>query len=265
MSWGLLSNPLEAGQGEGDVHGHQHPTGEAQRPDHGTTGRTLHPGPEGRVMVDTALPDDSLGAARLLQFEDCAAAIDGLFKTALAQQGVSAFTEFLEFVHRFSHLSVYNAMLVRVQRPGAAAVGSRLQWKRQGRTVSPDAIPIVILQPFGPVRFVYEIGDTEGREIPGERASSLYAEGRLDKAVYDKTVAAVAKYGVSVLETDDYGSLLAGTAAGIKVGPENLDGAADRVFRVKLNKKHDLPTRFATLAHELGQIYCGHIGADRKG
>lgn len=210
-------------------------------------------------------PKSSHQSARLLQFEDCASAIDGLFRQALAEKGGSAFDEFLDFAERFSNLSVYNAMLVRVQRPGAAAVGSRSQWKRQGRTVNPDAIPIVILQPFGPVRFIYEISDMEGREIPGEKASSLFADGEISQDTYDKTKAAAEKYGVQVEETDKYGALLAGTAAGISIRPELLDTKGKMPFRVKLNKAHDLPTRFATLAHKLGQVYCGHIGGDPKG
>ena len=62
---------------------------------------------------------------RLIHFEDCASAIDQLFQTARYEKGNKAFDEFLGFASRFSNLSVYNAMLVRVQRPGAAAVGSR--------------------------------------------------------------------------------------------------------------------------------------------
>lgn len=69
------------------------------------------------------------GPARnwLALFEDCASAIDQLFQRALAERGLSAFDEFLAFMCRFNSLSLYNAMLVRVQRPGASAVGSRRQ------------------------------------------------------------------------------------------------------------------------------------------
>ncbi|HSO82714.1 hypothetical protein [Thiocapsa sp.] len=215
--------------------------------------------------ADPSDNDDKQGLARLAQFEDCASAIDGLFQQALTTTGPCAFDEFLNFVRSFKSLSVYNAMLVRVQRPGAAAVASRQEWRKRGRSVLADAIPIVLLQPFGPVRFVYEVSDTEGREIPGEKASSLFADGELPQKVYDNTRKAAEKFGITVVETDQYGALLAGTAAGIAVQPA-LDPAQTAMpFRVKLNAKHDLPTRFATLAHELGHIYCGHIGRDRKG
>src|SRR5207248_2515192 len=53
--------------------------------------------------------------------------------------------------------SLFNAMLIRVQRPGALAVASRRRWQEFGRIVAPDAVPIVILQPFGPVQFVYDV------------------------------------------------------------------------------------------------------------
>ncbi len=123
----------------------------------------------------------------------------------------------------------------------------------------------MILQLYGPVRFVYELSDTEGREIPGERASSLFAEGDLAPEVYANTRAAGEKFGIQVVETDQYGSLLAGTAAGMNINPKFDATQKTFPFRVKVNAKHDLPTRFATLAHELGQIYCGHVGPDRKG
>lgn len=203
-------------------------------------------------------------SSRLLHFEDCAYAIDDLFVKSLNERGEDGFHEFLDFVARFNDLSVYNAMLVNVQRPGASAVGSRLQWARRGRTVNRDAVPIVILHPFGPVRFVYELGDTDGRPVPGEHASPLLAFGHLSQKAYDTTRQTAAKYGVEVVETDRYGANLAGTAAGCAVTPEKVAGQGDVIYRIKLNAKHDLPTRYATLAHELGHVYCGHVGGDPK-
>ncbi len=157
--------------------------------------------------------DNERVSLRLTHFEDCASAIDDLFQQAYHDQGPSAFDKFLEFTQRFSNLSVYNAMLVRVQRPGSSAVASRKKWLSVGRHVMPGAIPIVILQPFGPVRFVYEFGDTDGLELKGEKNSPLYATGKLDQKTYDNTLNAAEKYGVAVIETDQYGIFLAGTAS----------------------------------------------------
>jgi hypothetical protein len=158
------------------------------------------------------LPEEEVtapAAARLFHFEDCAGAIDQLFKNALESKGASAFDEFLKFVHGFNDLSVYNAMLVRVQRPGASAVGSRKHWAEIGRWVKPDAVPVVILQPFGPVRFVFEVSDTEGKAIRGQQASTLFADGEVSQKLYDRTKAAATKYSIEFQETDQYGPNMA--------------------------------------------------------
>lgn len=211
---------------------------------------------------------------RLTHFEDCRSAIDQLFFEAYTTQGSLAFDEFLDFVVRFSNLSVYNAMLVRVQRPGAGAVATSHKWAEFGRTLKPDAIPILILRPFGPISFVFEQEDTEGRTMPGEDHNPLLAKGQLSQKMYDQTKLAAEKYGIEIEETDVYGTFLAGTAAGLKISPESFNlieidvKSKERVvrgFRIRLNAKHDLPTRFATLAHELGHIYCGHVGGESRG
>ncbi len=213
--------------------------------------------------------------SRLAHFEDCRSAIDQMFLEALTTKGSQAFDDFLDFVVRFSSMSIYNAMLVWVQRPGAGAVATRKKWEKFGRKIKPDAIPIAILRPFGPMAFVFEQGDTEGRPLPGAEASSLFATGELSQTIYDQTLKAAEKYEIQVEESEQYGVLLAGTAAGFKILPETFHaiyiptetrkGQTVRAFRIRLNAKHDLPTRFATLAHELGHIYCGHVGADSKG
>ena len=211
--------------------------------------------------------NDLFGAdkQRLSHFEDCRSAIDQLYFEAYSTQGPKAFDDFLSFVIRFSNLSVYNAMLVRVQRPGAAAVATRIKWESFGRYVNPDAVPIVILRPFGPVAFVFEQGDTVGKALPGESNNPLFATGSLSQSVYDQTAKAAEKYGINVEFSESYGALLAGTAAGFDAMPEMLGANEKRRFRVRLNAKLDLPTRFCTLVHELGHIYCGHVGSDHKG
>jgi hypothetical protein len=225
------------------------------------------------------MDDDDLSVPaagnRLAHFEDCRSAVDQLFFEALTTQGTQAFDEFLDFVIRFSNLSVYNAMLVRVQRPGAGAVATRNKWEEFGRLIKPDAIPIMILRPFGPVAFVFDQVDTYGDPLPGEEHNPLLAKGLLSQEMYKQTCMAAEKYGIEIEETDQYGTLLAGTAAGFKAVPDScvlveVDEKSGkekpiRAFRIRLNAKHDLATRFATLAHELGHIYCGHVGAESRG
>ena len=213
-------------------------------------------------------PDEELNSQagkRLLHFEDCSHAIDQLFRSALKTDKNMAFDKFVGVARDFNNLSVYNAMLVQLQRPGAAMVGNRKQWREIGRYVLPDAVPVVILWPFGPVQFLFELSDTEGKELPGQELNSLFAKGDLPECLYERTIQAAAKYDISVFKTDQYGTNQAGTAADLEQYPKRMMLAKKRVFRVKLNSRHNLPTQFATLAHELGHIYCGHLGADTKG
>jgi hypothetical protein len=202
---------------------------------------------------------------RLAHFEDCQSAIDQLFIDAMNDRGESAFDEFIDFAIRFSNLAVYNAMLVRIQCPGAGAVATRRKWNAIGREIKPGATPIVILRPFGPVEFVFEQSDTEGADIRGEKQSSLFADGEISEQTFNAVVAAAKKNRVLVEHTPNYGALLAGTAQGYKMLPDAKSGVKDISYSVLLNANHDLPTRFATMAHELGHVYCGHIGGDIKG
>ncbi len=202
---------------------------------------------------------------RLLHYEDCAGAIDQLFHSALTRKEPDAFTQFLDFANTFNNLSVYNSMLVRIQRPGATMVGTRDQWQEIERQVLADAVPIIILWPFGPVRFVFELADTTGKELPGRDENPLFARGELPEKLYIRVQQAAKKYAVEIVETDNYGTNLAGSATGFNIYPEKVNIDKTRAFRIKLNASHDLASRFATLAHELGHIYCGHLGGDSKG
>ena len=208
-------------------------------------------------------------ASRLAQFADCQSALDQLFADALDRRGDAAFQEFLDFVVRFSNLSIYNSMLVMVQRPGAGAVATIEKWNSIGRYPRKQAIPIVVLRPFGPVSFLFEQADTEGMPLPNEDANPVMAKGLLDAGDFAKLVKSAAKYEIAIEETEQYGVLLAGTALGIKHRPQRILDSKDELaivpdYRILLNGKHDLPTKYATLAHELAHIYCGHCGEDLR-
>jgi hypothetical protein len=218
-------------------------------------------------QIKRTSPPPVNSAVRSEGFEQCAEAIDQLFHDALKEnKGPTAFDEFLQFARRLSDLSMYNAMLVKVQRPGATAVATAKRWAAMGGQLRPSAIPIVILRPFGPVALVYEYSDVFGVSIPGEDASSLFATGDISQKIHTRVIAGARGHRIHVSETDDYGGLLAGTAEALSHLPGVLaDSKEGPLWSVKINARHDLATRFATLTHELGHIYCGHLGADPKG
>lgn len=98
----------------------------------------------------------------------------------------------------------------------------------------PDTIPIIILWPFGPVQFLFELADTYGWPLPAQDQNPLSAQGTVTEDLYQHTTTAAENFAVEVIETDQYGGNLAGTAAGLGVCPEKVAGNKERSFRVKL-------------------------------
>src|SRR5260370_40603514 len=94
---------------------------------------------------------------RLRLYLDDAEAVDDLFRQALRARENQALSAFLNFLARFRRYSLFNAMLIRVQRPGTLAVESRRRWEAYGRAGAPKAVPVVILHPLGPVQVVYGV------------------------------------------------------------------------------------------------------------
>lgn len=70
--------------------------------------------------------------------------------------------------------SLFNSAMILLQRPGAQYVENEYNWGRQfNRGINPDATPIVVLRPFGPVDFLYDLADTYGEDVPRHMLSSF--------------------------------------------------------------------------------------------
>jgi hypothetical protein len=176
-------------------------------------------------------------------------ALDQLFLRSLKYRNSKTYFELLQFINRLPGLSPFNAFLIHMQYPGAQFVASAKKWERDyGRTVKRDALPFVILVPFGPVEFVYDIADTEGPDLPRRILDPFEAIGRLDKDAYDLTVMNCKRHNIPVFESD-LGSGFGGYAQR-RLGD----------FSISVNKNHLLNVRYASLTHELGHIYAGHVG-----
>ena len=98
--------------------------------------------------------------------EETKHALDELFNATYLYRASDEFYNLIKFVRRFKFYSPYNALLIHIQRPGARFVAPPTRWYRiYGRRVKPNANPIVILQPMGPVMFVFDVNDTEETEF----------------------------------------------------------------------------------------------------
>ena len=102
--------------------------------------------------------------------------VDALFASVPHFRTPARFMDLLRGTAHFRAYAPYNAMLIQVQRPQARHVLPAARWGRYNRVVRRTANPLVILRPFSPVCYLYDVSDT--RVLPGreDRFPSHWAE-----------------------------------------------------------------------------------------
>jgi len=209
-------------------------------------------------------------------------ALDELFNATYAYRSSQGFYDLMQFVRHFRFYSPYNAFLIHIQRPGATFVAPPTRWNREyGRTVKPNANPIVILQPMGPVMFVFDVSDTEegpdARPLPaGVDKPYEVLKGELGDELW-RTKDNAIRDGIRIHE-QELGSQAAGSIHRVDGGnlpklkyeygkdkegyPINYEVPVR--YEVVMNMDLSPESQYATLAHELAHLYCGHLGTPNK-
>lgn len=197
----------------------------------------------------------------------------------------SEYADLLQFLVRFRHYSAYNAMLIRTQKPGAKYVAPARRWMElYKRRVKPGAQAIVILQPRGPVMFVFDVSDTEEMQgapkLPKEIEQPFEVQGSFDKTLLAQVSSSAVRDGVEVLRVP-LGSQLGGQietvfedsflvhAYGMLFKKQKK---VPRRYLLQVQEKASEAEQYATVVHELAHLYCGHLGSfdtsvwpDRRG
>jgi hypothetical protein len=228
------------------------------------------PGPEGPAP-------DGRSPADLWDRNVARHALDELFSLARQYRSSEAYLRLLQFVGHFRFYAPFNAMLLHTQRPGATYVAPPHRWLRDYRRhIKAGANPLVILQPMGPVMFVFDVADTE----PGEHAPALPREvtepfevrgGQLGRGLH-LTMENAKRDGVEVLP-QKAGSQRAGVIRlaqrqgflrlMIPKAPEPEHVDVPLRYEVLLSSDLSAEARYATLVHELAHLYCGHLGTPK--
>lgn len=207
-----------------------------------------------------------ISASRVESIAQTRQAVNALFQSAVNNNGVSSIQNaFDALVGSLKPLAAFNALMVQMQRPGHSLVATQTQWEKLGRTILPDARPILILHPHGPFNVIFELADTNGPEVTDKAFQALTASGATRRTDWDRLHLRARILGIIVSFEDTYGSRLAGTAAAICDLPERNNTDDSPRWRIRLNAQHDRPTSFATLGHELGHVLCGHLGSHPGG
>lgn len=233
---------------------------------------------------------ETTGPAVVWEQDSAKRALDELFTLTCQYKTSKSYDQLLKFVARFRFYSPFNAMLIHVQMAGAKYVAPPHRWLYDfGRHIRAGARPLVILQPMGPVMFVFDVSDTE----PGENAGPLPPEvdrpfevrkGYIGNGL-EKVIENAKRDGLRITKSRE-GSQSAGL---IRRVDKDIKGS--QKFQVGIDKYRnpiftDIPIRYdllvngklsneaqyATIVHELAHLYCGHLGTpndkwwpDRRG
>ena len=193
-------------------------------------------------------------------------AVDELCRASKRYSHSQPYMELLQFISRFPNYSPFNCFLLHTQNPSLSYVATAKTWFRKfKRRPRFDAHPLVILAPMGPIRFVFDINDTEGYPVPAAmlqpaRPKSAQLAKKFDNTVFNGTI-----QGISVVET--HLDQAAGDTATI-ITPEmkkkykDLNLSKDAHYLILLDKLHSQEDKYASLVYELGHIFCGHLGID---
>lgn len=186
--------------------------------------------------------------------EEAKSAVNELIESALAYHTPERFQELMEFASRMPRYAPYNAMLLHIQHPKARYIASAKEWAEMGLKIKSGARPLVVLQIMGPVRFVFDVADTYGNALPEAVRNAIedpfHAQGEVNDLVWGRMLDLCASMNISVTE---------------EVMHVNQAGYIRRLpsgsgYDLRINECHDRPAKFATLAHELGHLFCGHLG-----
>ncbi len=202
--------------------------------------------------------------------------VNDLFYRVFEYRKSAKFRKLLDFCVHFRRLSPFNAVLLALQRPGCEFALTARRWNRQyNRVPKTDARPLVIMKPFGPVEFLFDVADTVALNplrdrVPAELSAAYQYRKVVDPALLRKLLDNLPLWGVKY-ETMQTGG---GYDGKLQVASEK-DG--DVVFAVNQDNRVNLPHswraaytiktrqgvddtfRFGAVLHELGHLFCRHL------
>ncbi len=203
-------------------------------------------------------------------------ALDELFTMTSAYRTGAAYGELMAFVAKFRFYAPFNAMLVHIQKQGSRYVAPPSRWFREfRRRVKPGAQPLVILQPMGPVMFVFDVSDTEGAPLPVEIENPFEVRGGKVDFQLERTITNAQRDGIRITKVR-FGSQTAGSIGSTRSPTQHIqiddETSVPLRYEMLLNLNHSQESQYATLVHELAHLYCGHLGTpndkwwpDRRG
>jgi hypothetical protein len=200
--------------------------------------------------------DNALKGVGVTDTKKIKSTIDHLFKQSKKYRKSKSFHELIEFMGKFKNYAPYNNMLVHFQNPSCSFYATAIDWARDfQRYPIEDARPMVIIAPMHPILLVYDVDQTEGKELPKELKKFAKFEGEWRESWLTQMISNANKYAINVQFKE-----LTSTNGGFATLSR---GTGDWKMRVVLHNNLDNPSKFGVLCHELAHIMLGHLGTDK--
>ena len=186
------------------------------------------------------------------------ALIDQLIAATKLYNSGEAIKELFAFTVRLREFAPFNAMLLHIQKPGLTHAATAQDWhKRFDRVPKKGTRPLLVLRTKGPVDFVFDILDTEGRDVPVD-AFAFPTFGNLTDNRFTEFMRSVKKERIDIVALDAGD----GQAGWIRLLAASKAKTGKNLYQLGYNRNHDAATRFVTVAHELAHLFLGHLGLD---
>lgn len=182
------------------------------------------------------------------------------------------FLEFTKFILHTRFYSLLNTGLIYLQRPDIEYVQTASQWKDYHRFVNNDALPIIMLLPFGPVELLYDIKDTYGDDVNLICRSSFnnYSSSLIKEYPLQSAVCALNNMGIHYCLTNNKDIMSCGARildSPVKVIRTEADGKETPImtrYAIAMDDNQSEEIKVKTILHEIGRILCGHIYYDSR-
>ena len=204
-----------------------------------------------------------------MNIEEDKTELEQLFLSIKEYRNSKNFKELLDFIAKLPGMAPFNAFLLFTQNPKTSCLVAKKEYweKKYNRQIKKDARPLVILKPFGPVSFVFDVTDTSGEELPKDLLKNVDTTGTIkfnkiqleQNLLYDSLI-----YTEEESHNLDYGGIERIYPKKITKNIKNEQYIFNINYKITVNKKKNEATQFTSLIHELGHYYCGHLGTPKN-
>lgn len=192
--------------------------------------------------------------------------VDAMFAAAGRFRSSREYLNLLRFIARQGAYSALNGLLLYLQNPEITHVATAATWQRRfGRSLKYSARPLAILAPMAPVRFVYDLSDTDGGPLSAQQLDPQPASAARLRETHADTVFNAGLHGIAVRESDRSQRPGPGTRpltyeSRLRYARLAL-GEGDK-YLVVLDESLAAEEKYAALACQLAHVFCGHLGID---